>query len=374
MAGDLKQILRRHRVFWRREKTDRPLMRVTPYEVSREGVPPMRMPLPDGSDAPDGVLLTPEMLDPEVIHADYNSESEKRSFGRTLGAPAEICDGLPATEGDVFAPAAAYPVVPWMEAVLGCPIRVSLRSHSMWAEPRTRSWSPRTARLHVNPLWLNKLGEFTRYLVLCSRGRYLVSTTLMRGVSDMLNATMGDEAFCTALYDTPETIDRLADSSVKIFLETARRQTDYIHRFLGGTCTLFGVWAPGSSIRTQDDASVMISPEQYARFFLPRQETIASAFDFSVIHLHSTGLHIADLLCESSLSAIQVSIDPQPFGPPVSELLPKFQRIMEKKPLIVEGPFTQEELELTLRTLPVEGLFIGARIQSEEDRKRIWDG
>lgn len=372
MDGDLKEVFWRHAAFWRREETDRPLMRVTPYEVSREGVPPMRLPLPDGSDTPDGVLLAPDMLDPQIIHADYRLKSEVEAFGRTLWATMASGGDLPAMIGDVFAPVAAYPVVPWMEAILGCPIRVSLSSHSMWAEPRTRSWSARTARLHSDRRWLNKLAEFTRFLVVSAEGRYLVATTLMRGVSDMLNATMGDETFCTALYDSPEAVHRLADASVEVFLEAAWTQTDYIPRFRGGTCTLFGVWAPGSSIRTQDDASVLMSPDHYARFILPRQERIASAFDFSVIHLHSVCLHVADLLCDSSLSAVQVSIDPQPFGPPVADLLPKFQRIMEKKPLMIEGPFTQAELDLTLRTLSPRGLFIGARIEREEDRARIW--
>ena len=274
--------------------------------------------------------------------------------------------------GDVFLPAAPYPVVPWMEAILQCPIQVSLPSHSMWAEPLARPWSARTARLHLDRRWLNRLAEFTHYLVASSGGRYLVATTLMRGVSDMLNATMGDEAFCLALHDSPDTVHRLADSAVEIFLEAARTQTDYIGRFHGGTCTPFGIWAPGSSIRTQDDAAVLISPRHYARFILPRQERIASAFDYSVIHLHSANLHIVDLICDSSITAVQVTIDPQPFGPPVRDLIGTFLRILKKKPLMIDGPFTRAELEHALGTLPARGLFISARMQTEEDRARTW--
>jgi hypothetical protein len=276
----------------------------------------------------------------------------------------------PARSGDVFAPVAPYSLVPWVEAIIGCPIHVSLKAHSMWSLPPYQSLR-QIDRVAADPAWLDKLREFTAFLAERAGGRYLVTQTLMRGISDMLEALLGGDGLGLAIYDDPQKFHEVAAQCAEVFIEIGRAQLDLIPRFRGGMSNPFGLWAPGSSIRTQDDASALLSPAQYAEFILPYQERIAAAFDYSVIHLHSVCLHVADAVCDSSLGAVQVSLDPVPFGPTVTELLPKLARILEKKPLILEGPFTQAELDLTLNTLDPRGLFIGAGLQSEEDRARI---
>lgn len=367
----MEAFLARHRAFWERRPVDRPLQReVGRYAVSRSGVEPMRLPLADGSLAPDGMRLTPELLDPATVHAGYREESQQAAFGRTLTAEREEYGTGLAVSGDVFAPVAPYSLVPWVEAIIGCPIHVSLKAHSLWSLPPYQHLS-QIDQVTADPAWLDKLREFTAFLVEHSRGRFLVTQTLMRGVSDMLEALLGGDGLGLAIYDDPAKFHEIAAQCAEVFIQIARAQLDLIPRFQGGLSNPFGIWAPGSSIRTQDDASALLSPDQYAKFILPYQERIAAAFDYSVIHLHSTCLHVAEAICDSSISAVQVSVDPVPFGPPVPALLPQLARILEKKPLILEGPFTQAELDLTLATLDPRGLFIGASLESEEDRARI---
>lgn len=368
---DMDSFLDRHRAFWERRAVDRPLLReVGRYAVSRSGVEPMKLPLADGTLAPEGMRLTPELLDPAVVHASYREGTQQAAFGRTLTAEREDYGVDLTVSGDVFAPVAPYSLVPWVEAILGCPIHVSLKAHSMWSLPPYENLG-QIDRITVDPAWLDKLREFTAFLVEHSHGRFLVTQTLMRGISDMLEALLGGDGLGLAIYDDPIMFHAVAAQCAEVFIQIAQAQLDLLPRFRGGLSNPFGIWAPGTSIRTQDDASALLSPAQYAAFILPYQERIAAAFDYSVIHLHSACLHIAEAICDSSITAVQVSLDPVPFGPTVPELLPQLARILKKKPLILEGPFTPAELELTLNTLDPRGLFIGASIESEADRAQL---
>jgi len=170
------------------------------------------------------------------------------------------------------------------------------------------------------------------------------------------------------IYDHPDEIRELMMICADVFVDAARAQLDRISPFHGGYCNLFGIWAPGSSIRTQDDASAFVSPRAYREFMLPSQEYIASKFEYSTIHLHSDSLHVVDEVLNSSIRAVQVSIDPVPYGPTVPELLPIFVRMNEKKPVLIEGPMMKSEFEELMEALSPRGLYIWAMIESEDDR------
>lgn len=370
----MSDVLERHKAFWNMEDVGKPLLRITRYSSGYgEQHPPMKLPLADGTIASEDVFyLEPEMLSPERLSPS----------GDDTGISA--CN-TPAMSGDVFSVRAPYTKVPWMEAILGCPIRVSLQSSSMWSEPVLgedwyRRFKPlkcpltplfqRGELLKLNNGWRGKLLDFTDFLSANSGGAYVVSNTLMRGPSDMVDAFIGEENLCSSIYEHPDELHELMMMCADVFIDTAWAQLDSISTFHGGYCNLFGIWAPGTSIRTQDDASAFVSPAHYKEFMLPSQEHIASKFDHSTIHLHSNSLHVVDAVINSIISAVQVSIDPQPYGPTVTDLLPIFVRMQEKKPILIEGPMMQSELDELLKTLSPRGLYVWAMIESEDDRAR----
>ena len=67
------------------------------------------------------------------------------------------------------------------------------------------------------------------------------------------------------------------------------------------------------------------------------------------------------LLAVERPRAIQVALDPGPSGPPVERLLPVFRQVLAAKPLIVYGYLTEPQIDMLLRELPHEGLYIAAR-------------
>jgi len=231
-------------------------------------------------------------------------------------------------------------------------------------------WYRHVDLIKINERWLNKLLEFMDYLATSSKGHYLVSTTLMRSPSDMVEAMIGGDNLCTAIYEHPKELHQLMAFCSDIFANMAMSQLDRITNFHGGYCNLFGIWSSGKSIRTQDDASALVSPKHYRDFFIPYQERIISNFEYSTIHLHSGSLHTVDVVLNSNIKAIQVSLDPVPYGPTVPELLPIFIKMQKIKPILIEGPMLKNELDLLLEKLSPSGLYIWADIESDDDRTR----
>ena len=95
---------------------------------------------------------------------------------------------------------------------------------------------------------------------------------------------------------------------------------------------------------------------------LPYDTRISEAVDTSIIHLHSCSLHVVDeLLKIERPQAIQVIIETGPNVPSIPDLVPIFRRILGVKPLVADGPMTEDELHLLQDELPHNGLCIIAR-------------
>jgi hypothetical protein len=71
-------------------------------------------------------------------------------------------------------------------------------------------------------------------------------------------------------------------------------------------------------------------------------------------------LHTVDaLLSVERPHAIQVTLEDP--GPSLEEMAPIFHRILDAKPLLLEGPLTEEEVAWLRAELPSGGLAIRAR-------------
>ena len=100
-------------------------------------------------------------------------------------------------------------------------------------------------------------------------------------------------------------------------------------------------------------------------WFMPYDVRICESVDFSIIHLHSNSLHTVDRLLELARPfAIQVTLDIQPSGPPLVQVLPVLRRILSVKPLILEGFLTDEDMAMVGEELPTDGLSVTRRLTS----------
>ena len=316
------------------------------------------LPLADGSLASEDLDVLPEMLDVE------------RLAGSALEpGPLEFM-------GDQIATRQPYVRIPWVEAILGCPIRATIRGGSMRTRSFISDWTEWQRRAtHRDVAWFDLLTRLTGLMVARSGGRYAVAQTLMRGPSDLAEAILGSELLCLSIYDHPRELRRFLDTVTEAFLEILWSQLERIPRIEGGCVNPFGVWAPGTTVRTQCDASAFLSPDHYARWFLPYDVRISEAVDYATIHLHSGSLHTVDALLKVERpQAIQVSLDPPPSGPPVEALLPVFRNVLAYKPLIVDGTMTPEEVQFLFDELPPDGLYIRARSFAQPSNRTASQG
>lgn len=306
------------------------------------------LPLSDGSLATEDLDVTPEMLDLE----------------RLAGEPLEAGD-LECTD-DAFAVRAPYARVPWVEAILGCPIRATIQGGSMRTESFIESWDEWEGRgEHWNQDWFDALMALVEKMAARSGGRYAMAQTLMRGPTDLAEAVLGPERMCLAMYDAPDSLRAFLEEVTEVFIKVLHAQLSRFPQVEGGYINSFGIWAPGTVVRTQCDASAILSPKQYADWFLPYDVRICETVDCATIHLHSCSLHTVEPLMEVEVPhAIQVTLETGPWVPTLDEMIPIFARVLEGKRILVDGPLTDNEVARLKRELPNDGLYIRARKQA----------
>jgi hypothetical protein len=345
----LEERLALHRAFWRREKQSRPLasFRVGDFFFARHFRAALPLLEPDKP-------ITPEMLMVSEFLADY-----ERMFreAEELGQ-------------DGFWTGEPFTGIPWMEAILGCPIRGGRESFT------SRPWlgSPEEAldKVHFDPQnpWLAKYLEFTRALARQSRGRYPLGMPIMRGPTDMLGALLGQQEMVLALMTKdPQVMHRLVEQVTRAFLAVIAAQRRLTPPFYGGSSLgFYHLWAPGKSIWFQDDLSSILSPNLYRQFFLDSARLILAGHDHTAVHLHPASFFILDeLLTLDNLKAVQVNKDIS--GPGVQEMLPILAKIMQTRGLILWGDLTIEDLERIKRNLPCRGLALHVVAPTPEEAK-----
>lgn len=331
-------LLARHAAWWSRQS--RLVAHLHEPELSQ-----LWLPLADGTIAGEDLDLTPDMLDLD------------RLAGVEPGSDTQV------SEDDLLAVRVPYGRVPWMEAIAGCPIRALVKAGSMRTRPILNDWHDlgRLPDLR-NDRWLDALTALIERMVHRSADRLAIAHTLMRGPADIAEAMIGAERLCLTMYDHPHKLAALLEYATALFQKVWREQSSRIPWIQGGTANWFGLWAPGTTVRTQCDASALTSPAQYRAHFAPWDLRTAQVADYSIMHLHSGSLHIIDTLLEDPFpTAIQVSLDPPPSAPSWRELLPTFAKMLAHKPLLIDGYLTDDEVRAIEIALPQDGLAIIAR-------------
>ena len=333
-----KALKERHARWWQRKES---LLTIG------EGGPvgDLWLPLADGTVATEDIDVTPDVLDVD----------------RLTGPGLE--PGALEIHGDSFRGAAPFGRIPWVEAILGTPIRATIQGGSMRTMAFIRSWEEwESQSTHRDDDWFDLFKYMTELLVERSGGRYAVVQPTMRGPSDLAEAVVGPELLSFSLFEHQGSLRRFLEEATATFIEMAHALLSRVVPVEDGYLSAFGIWAPGTVVRTQCDASAFLSPKHYAEWFLPYNVRICESVDYSIIHLHSCSLHTADaLLSVERPHALQITLESEPSGPPLKDMMPIFRKILGVKPLILGGPLTEDELKWVQDELPSGGLAINAR-------------
>ncbi|MFW5988266.1 MAG: hypothetical protein ACOCQA_02370 [bacterium] len=345
MSLDRKNLIKLCQKFWRKEKTEKPLVGALYNRIS---------PLQWFTDGGKGKNLHPEDLSKEMFINDCQ---------RRHRASQQI-------KGDAIYVAFPFSGIPWSEGVMGCKVKIG--NGSCWSEILEDDWRNYTINsVPWNNGWFDKIQELTETAIEFSKGKYPIGPVHLRSPVDLVPALLGEKEFCLSLYDHPEEIHKLVEISTEVWEKIVNAQYDLLTKEEGGYWNANQpMWAPGKNMFVTADASALISPGMFKKFFLSRFKKMLKDLEWCIMHTHSSSLHVLDLLMPiNELKAIQVGIDPN--GPSLKELIPKFHKILSKKTLIIGGVLNSVEINTLISELPSEGLCIYTYLETIEECNRV---
>ena len=335
----MDDILQRHRCFWQRTENSEPLVQ----KLHFGGYVQKPYPVSGGRSLVDPEQVLPEQMD---VH-------------RLLGldtAPKATFDGL-----EINATAPVFPEA-WMESLIGCAIYAS--AFSCTAKPVTGDIAKFAADFQLKDAlqspWLKVMDEVVQTAVDASAGKMPVPQLHLRGIVDMLAACLGEESLCLALADNSSQLEELIQDFTQLYIEVALRGLAMRPRWNGGYVSAWGLFAPGTLLDYQVDATSIMRADLYDKFFSKHDASIMSRFDHSLTHVHSCGLHMIDALLKiDQLSAIEISIDAEATVWNLARFTEYCQKVQSaNKSVLVHGQVSQADLREMLASLSPVGLAI----------------
>jgi hypothetical protein len=319
--------------FWQKNTLDRPLVGIVPDRVWSP-ILFLRRPFEKN-------YLAEADVNSALVRTEYEDSFAQR--------PVRADDWVPYV--------AAWRAVPWLEAMCGCPVRSA--SGSMAPEPFVAiaaelagiDWPAR-------PEWMDRLRERTEALAAAASDDCWISTTILRGSSDVLAAMRGLSEFFLDLRDEPRALAMAAAHVNALHAALLDMHFGIVPPKHGGYGHIFGYWAPGPTTVLQADVMGVCAPALYRDLFLPHDvELVRRLGSYVLFHLHSTGLrHYRHVLEIPGLAGLEITLEAN--GPKPAALLPILREILERSRLILVVDSHFEEAAAMLRELPKEGLYV----------------
>jgi hypothetical protein len=360
-SAAFRALLDRHCAFWRRDE------HASFLRVSTQNQPslPVGLPQRDGRVITTAMHVTPDMVVPELL-----IEQAERVDLSAPGGINLLHSQYLAFVGQGDAPPQARPLtkIPWLEAMLGCPI--AMTAGHIWSERYggdPQEVIARGANLEHNA-WFQLYLEFVRQLPPRLGNRFLVSAnTLLRGTCDLVAAIMGVPEAAVGWLDDPSFMARLLRVCTDAILTVVEAGYKALAPTHGGYVTTWDLWGPAPIVATQADHSSLLSARIYEQQILPYDLDVAACCPLSIFHLHNNGLHVAPALMQRpEITVMEVVIDPYPTGKRKVWEVEMLQRIQQHKPLILNTAFpTYAESEWLLGQLDRRNLLFNARFEAD---------
>ncbi len=208
-----------------------------------------------------------------------------------------------------------------------------------------------------------------------SRGRYFVMPMWGNHAGDNLGLVRGTQRLLTDIATRPQWVRRaaqtLSDIQRQVFEELWPRVAPGVVG-VEGSINYVNCWSPGRTMAFDCDLSCMISDEDFKTLFLPPLLETMATVDHRIYHLDGwVALHHLDTLLDvPELHAIQWL--PGAGREEIGQWLPVIRR-MQSRGKRVAVYVTPEEVDLLLREVRPEGLFINATCRGEGEARSIID-
>ena len=296
-----------------------------------------------------------EWMQPEHLIVEKYLEDYTKLYKRSSSVNDDLIKGV-----------SPIPAIPWIEAMLGCPVEIS--GESIWGRERNAEWSDlEDLSLEDDNAWLLKYLEFLGALVKNANGEYPVSQPIIRGVTDLLGAIRGNNQALLDTIETPDLSEKLASKCANALVKLTQKQYDIIEPFHGGyLIEQFGMWAPDKIVRLQEDVSAVYSPNTYRELIQEFDRFIAGVFPYCLIHLHNSSLFLLDYFLEvKEIDVFQINRDLVGMG--TEEMIPYLKQVQDQgRRLLVRGPMSFDDLLLMKTHLSPTGLILQVVLNNAE--------
>ncbi|MBI4023948.1 MAG: hypothetical protein HY360_03145 [Verrucomicrobia bacterium] len=335
---DVAKVCARHMQFWDMS-ADKPLIGRIPSVNWR----PKPYPLKGGIS-----VVEPEKIQPAQMDIERLLGTDRKEFALFTG--------------DLINPVMPLYPTSWLEAVIGCPICVS--AFGCVAQPAEQDLSRAALELTVETAmkspWIHPMDEVLRQGEAFALGRAPVTQIHLRGVIDLLAAFLGEDRLCLEIYDHPAEIRAFAETLSSLIITVVRRGLALRRKWFGGHVSCWGIFSIEPLIDYQIDASGLFSARKYAELFLEYDQKVLREFPLSLLHLHSAGLHILDvMLALDEVSLIELSIDREAGNFDKEKLLWCCRKIQSRgKRLLLWGWLEESELAEFTTALRPQGLAV----------------
>ncbi len=340
----IEQLMNHHRVFLQRGDTARPLFTI---RRDRDSQPPPAWAESSGA----GALVSPTQLD---------IESALDWCEKGLDEDAQVAD-------DGFMPAAPWFSIPWMEAILGCPVRIY--PTTLYAEPIIETAGDlHGVNFSLDSPWFEGLMELTQAMVERFAGQYPMCTAQLRGPLNMMASLLGSQRLCLEMYDHPSDVETLALKCADLWVDVTRAQLDIIPSYAEGYFNQLQIWTPGTTATGHVDFSSLMSRKMFQRLAIAAERHIVESLDFPIYHTHASSIHIIqDLASIDKVAAIQISLDN---SVPREDILNTIRPVQNCKPVIVHR-LHQADLPVFAESLSPRGLCL-CLVTETLDQARQW--
>ena len=268
--------------WWKREKTDRPLMRViSPKEGQLEPLEELTVP-----------------ADPEEIHLGAAYQVAKcRNYCKTYDFLAEA---FPSVSLNMGAGSMAF--------YLGCTPTFS--KDTVWFNECVPNGWQEFGNLIYDPdnFWWKKHQQVIKEAKALSRDEFLICIPDIVENIDILSAMRGPQDTCFDLIDFPETMHDYLNQVDSLYFNYYNALYDLVKlEDNSSSYTAFEIWGYGKTAKVQCDFSAMMSPVQFQDFIVPSLRKQCKQLDHSMYHLDGRDAirHVDALMEIDELDALQ---------------------------------------------------------------------
>jgi hypothetical protein len=273
----------------------------------------------------------------------------------------------------------AFPIMPtWIAgpvslgAILGG--NAQIENGTVWLHPVIAD--PDTCPpLHLDHdgIWWRRHCATLAEAVRVAGDRGVVCYPDIEGPVDALSGLRGNDLLLDFI-ERPDWVKQKLSEANAVFIEMVESWWPLLRDSWGGSSIgIFGIWAPGRTVKLQCDLSCMISPEMFIEFVAPSLREQCQVLDYAYYHLDGTTAlqHLDALLAMEEIDAIEWTPQsglPQGGAPEWYEL---YRRIEAAGKSVQAFGVEPDEIHPLIEAVGPEGLCITTKVETEKEARAL---